>query len=181
MGQAIADNTSPLSEQEREALGDGREPMARVEERITRIYPGKSVIAWEGDAATFQFLYVSRGALDMLGYPLERWLREPQFWAERVVAPADRADAVAYCALATATRRDHVFEYRAQTADGREVVLRDVVRVIVGKRGIAERLRGLMFDVTAERSSALSRAAMHATQMPPLTELEAARAALARS
>jgi len=164
---------SPLSELELSVLGRDEDPMPEVEARLAQAYPGRPVIAWEGDAATFQFQYVSRGAADILGYPVARWLHEPTFWADLVVAPDDRDNAIAYCALATASRADHVFEYRARTADGRTVVLRDVVRVIVSKRGIAERLRGLMFDVTAERTPQRQSDILQASQNPTHQQLEA--------
>jgi len=110
------------------------------------IVDGLDAIVWEGDAQTFQFTYVNRRAEDLLGYPTERWL-EPGFWAETVVHPEDRDDAVAFCALATGQCRDHAFEYRAIAADGRVVRLRDIVRVVVGERGVPTKLRGVMIAI----------------------------------
>ena len=108
-----------------------------------------NAIIWEGDAQTFQFSYVSRNAETMLGYPVERWY-EPGFWTDVIVHPEDRSDAVAYCALATGQGRDHAFEYRARAADGRIVWLRDIVRVVFGEKGLPEKLRGVMIDITEE-------------------------------
>ena len=104
-------------------------------------------ILWEGDAKTFQFTFVSQAAERILGYPVARWY-EPNFWADVIVHPEDRDDAVAYCALATGQGRDHTFEYRARAADGRLVWLRDIVRVVPGAKGVPESLRGVMVDVT---------------------------------
>lgn len=172
MGSVIVDRTAALSEVEARIIGNGKDSMYQVEVRLRHEYPAVRALAWEADAATFQFKYVSPEAERLLGYPLHRWLAEPAFWAEHVVAPEDRADAVGYCALATAGRRDHVFEYRAVTASGQRVVMRDVVAVIASPRGIPERLRGLMFDVTAERSAELSADDVKARQRPPRSELE---------
>lgn len=172
MGTVVVDRTSALTELEARVLGDGSDSMSEVEARLRDAFPGAHAIAWEGDAATFQFTYVSPDAELLLGYPLARWLAEPAFWAEQVVAPEDRNDAVAYCALATAGRRDHVFEYRAVTADGRRLVMRDVVAVILGRKGIPARLRGLMFDVTREREADLSNHDLKARQRPTRAELE---------
>lgn len=176
MSRGLGDRASVLNATESEVLGDGSDGMEEVERRLLAAYPGASVIAWEGDAATFAFEYVSPAAASLLGHAIERWTSEPAFWAEHVVVEEDQSDAIAYCALATAGRRDHVFEYRARTADGRVRVLRDVVRVIVGAKGIPERLRGLMFDVSAERESELSSAQLRARQAPPIAELERDRA-----
>lgn len=57
---------------------------------------------WEGDPETFQFSYVSSSAQDILGYPAGRWMDE-SFWVDSIVHSDDRRDAVAFCALATAT------------------------------------------------------------------------------
>ena len=173
MDTFIANRTSALEPLEAEVLGDGSDRMTDVEMRLRKAYPTARAIAWEGDAATFQFTYVSKAAEQLLGYPIERWTREPTFWAEEVVLEQDRREAVAYCALATASKRDHVFEYRAQTADGRIVIIRDVVRVIVSPRGIPERLRGLMFDVSNLRAVAVTSEQLSARQQPSRSELEA--------
>lgn len=151
-------------------LGGGSEDIRVVDERAQRMFPSRRVIVWEGDAQTFQFTYVSECAAATLGYPCEWWIDNATFWADHVVLPEDRDDAVAYCALATARRRDHVFEYRARTRDGKTVVLRDVVRVVLGPRGVASRLRGLMFDITEERQD---EADLRAAQSPTRAELEA--------
>jgi PAS domain S-box-containing protein len=122
--------------------------MPDLEARAARFLPNQRAIVWEGDAATFQFTFVSRSAEDVLGYPASRWTTEPTFWADIVVHPRDRNDAIAYCALATGQGRDHDFVYRAVAADGRVVWLHDVVRVVMGPKGVAQRLRGIMLDVT---------------------------------
>lgn len=106
---------------------------------------GPECIVWEGDAQTFQFSYVSPSAESLLGYPCSRWLEEPTFWADTVVHPDHRRTAVSYCALCTGRGADHDFEYLAQGADGRVVTLYDVIRVVLGARGVAVRLRGIMF------------------------------------
>jgi PAS domain S-box-containing protein len=131
-------------------FGEPEDPIELVESRAIREGAG-ALLVWEGDAATFQFTYVSRNAEALLGYPIERWYGEPTFWAESVVHPDDRTDAVAYCALATAKKAHHEFEYRAVRADGSVIWLLDQVRVVLGKRGLAERLRGIMLDITPER------------------------------
>lgn len=137
-----------------ECFGRDQDRIEHVDERALRFFTETPAIVWEGDAQTFQFSYVSRAAETLLGYPAQRWIHEPTFWADVVIEPDDRDDAIAYCALATAKRADHVFEYRAKSADGRVLWLRDYVRVIVGARGVAANLRGIMFDVSAQKYAA---------------------------
>jgi len=133
-----------------EIFGSGADPMDDVERRARRALADRRPIVWEGDATTFQFSYVSPAAEDVLGYPRRRWTGEPTFWGDIVVHPEDRDDAIAYCALATGKCQDHDFVYRAVAADGRVVWLHDIVKVIPGAKGIPERLRGIMIDITAE-------------------------------
>jgi PAS domain S-box-containing protein len=131
-------------------FGSSRESMDLLEERANLLLADRRAIVWEGDASTFQFSYVGRQAEELLGYPRRRWTDEPAFWAETVVHPEDRDEAVAFCALATGKCQDHDFVYRAVRPDGSVVWLHDIVQVIKGKKGIPERLRGVMIDVTPE-------------------------------
>jgi PAS domain S-box-containing protein len=132
-------------------FGEGREPIEKVAARAARVL-GPDAIVWEGDASTFAFTYVNAAAERVLGYPARAWTGGATFWADSVVHGEDRDEAIAYCALATASCSDHRFEYRARTAEGRVIWLRDYVQVILGSRRVPERLRGVMIDVTAERN-----------------------------
>lgn len=129
-------------------FGDATDPMSALVRRAEVLFPQALAVLWEGDPATFRFSYVSPSAEQVLGYPAARWCDEPTFWTDVVVHPEDRNDAVAYCALATAKRQHHRFEYRARTSDGRMVWLHDLVRVVLGPSGIPSLLRGVMFDIT---------------------------------
>lgn len=136
------------SERVQMAFGSGADSIALVAARAEALISDVPVIVWEGDAKTFEFSFVSASAEQILGYPCERWLTEGTFWADVVVHPEDRGEAIAYCALATGKGKDHAFEYRAKAADGRIVTLIDYVQVVFGRRRIAERLRGVMIDVS---------------------------------
>ena len=106
-------------------------------------------IVWEADVPSFQFLFISKEAERVLGYPVERWLSEPTFWKDHV-HQEDREWAVQFCQAATAEKRNHEFEYRMIAADGSVVWLRDLVTLIVeGDR--ATRVRGVMIDLTKRK------------------------------
>lgn len=141
----IAEADEVLHAKLRTIFGSPSDALALVEARAASVLP-IPVIVWEGDPQTFQFTYVSPCALDVLGYPAHKWL-QPGFWANTVVHPEDQDDAVAFCALATAKGRDHDFQYRARRADGSVVMLHDMVHVIKGPSGLANRLRGVMVAV----------------------------------
>ncbi|MGE0029149.1 MAG: diguanylate cyclase [Thermoleophilia bacterium] len=109
-------------------------------------------IVWAYDPAGDRFTFVSDHAERMLGFPVASW-EGMAFWSG-LIHPDDRADAVAYCLAESAAGRDHDFEYRAVAADGREVVIRDIVRLVRDDAGAVVGLRGVMVDVTARRRDA---------------------------
>src|SRR4030095_16586363 len=86
----------------------------------------------------------------LLGYPVDHWLRERDFWTQRV-HPDDRERAVALCRAALTKGKDHEFEYRAVGADGRVIWLRDIVHVARDVRGEARQVRGITVDVTERK------------------------------
>lgn len=144
------------------------EPVEASERILRAAHPRRRLIVWEGDPQTFEFTAVAGDSEEILGYTSADWLR-PGFWAEQIVHPDDRRDAIAFCALATGRSADHVFEYRALARDGSVVWLEDHVKVILGSRGVAARLRGVMFDVSAQK---LAAAETPARYRPSVAELE---------
>ena len=129
-------------------LGD---PALWNERRFEDLLAGVDVIVWEADAETFDFTFVSRRAEEILGYPTARWFEEG-FWAN-TIHPDDRERAIASCKEATDRNEDHMFEYRAIAADGREVWLRDIVRVHIDLESETKMLRGVMIDITERKSN----------------------------
>ena len=118
-------------------------------EHLEGLLAGVDAIVWEADADTFDFTFVNQRAQEILGYPVERWY-ESGFWAS-IVHPEDRATVVAFCREASERGEDHNFEYRALTSDGRELWLRDFVRVHIDLDTGTKLLRGVMVDITAEK------------------------------
>src|SRR6266404_608543 len=108
-------------------------------------------IVWRADPQTFQFTFVSNYAETLLGYPLQSWTDEPTFWRDHI-HPEDTEWAVALCAKATAKRRAHELEYRMIAADGRDVWLYDIVRVVV-EDGRPKELVGVMVDITEKKNA----------------------------
>jgi len=116
----------------------------------SRLFSSLDGIAWEADGETFQFTFVSPQAERILGYPLRKWL-EPNFWRDHT-HPDDIAWCAEFCLESTRRRKDHEFEYRMISADGRIVWLHDVVSVKVEPSG-AVYLSGIMLDVTKRKEA----------------------------
>mgnify|MGYP001062000632 CR=1 FL=1 len=108
-------------------------------------------IVWEANAKTLQFTFVSQQAEQLLGYPVEQWLTEHNFWANHI-HPEDRQRAIEYCLSEIQQCRDHDFEYRSIAADGRAVWLRDLISV-QSEGGVPTFLRGLMVDITSRKEA----------------------------
>ena len=123
----------------------------RAEQTLRDLIRTVDGIVWVADPDTFRFTFVSLHAERLLGYPVERWLTEPDFWTEHL-HPEDRERAVRYCVASTQAGRDHQFEYRMLAADGRAVWMRDLVTVAV-EDGRPVKLRGIMVDVTAAKEA----------------------------
>jgi PAS domain S-box-containing protein len=120
------------------------------EQRFRDLVQGLDAIVWEADATTLRFSFASQRAEIILGWQVERWLREPDFFATRI-HPDDRERAMQTCREAIARGTDHELEYRALTADGREVWLRDIVHVLSDAEGCAIQLRGVTVDLTERK------------------------------
>src|SRR2546425_8380846 len=61
-----------------------REAIRSTEERYRDLIEQVGAIFWEAEIETSRFIFVSRGAEQILGYPPERWLADPEFWLSRV-------------------------------------------------------------------------------------------------
>lgn len=119
-----------------------------AQQRISNLVKELShAIVWEADATTEQFTFVSQSAERLLGYPVERWLSEPDFWVN-IIHPEDRQWTVALCRKEMFQSRDFELEYRCLAADNRVVWLRDRVYVVRDYRGQVRKRRGLMVDIT---------------------------------
>jgi PAS domain S-box-containing protein len=127
----------PLTtEQQRETFGDLLEHLTAV--------------VWEADPATLRLTFISRHAEELLGYPLARWLDEPEF-REQVIHPRDRVSVRER--LARLGAGDHVLTYRLVRADGVVVQVRDLVHVVGDWQGRPRGVYGVLVasGVTGER------------------------------
>ena len=148
-----------------------REAVRTTEERYRDLVHGLGAVVWEAQPAPFDFTLVSRQAEGMLGFPPQRWLREPGFWPGRIHAD-DRDDVVAGWHAAIREGSHHVFQYRAWAADGRLLWVEDNVRIIRDADGRARHLLGIMLDVTERKRAEEERAQLLAREQEARTESE---------
>jgi len=122
----------------------------RARRRFHDLVQGLDAILWEANPKTARFTFVSQRAEKLLGYPVERWMSEPQFWLS-LLHPEDRERAVGLCRRAIEEGRDQELEYRLAAADGTTVWMHDTIYVVRDRRGRLRKLRGFMTDVSERK------------------------------
>ncbi|HEY0321205.1 MAG TPA: MEDS domain-containing protein [Pyrinomonadaceae bacterium] len=108
-------------------------------------------IVCEMDGQTFRITFVSKKAERILGYPVEQWTGEPNFWLNHL-HPDDRGWAVDAKVQAVARMEDRQLEYRMIAADGRVVWFRDILTVNVAQDN-SVLLRGVKMDITERKQA----------------------------
>ena len=120
----------------------------RSETRYRELLDSVRAILWRAEPS-FRTTYVSKQSEDILGYPADAWVENPDLWKERIY-PEDRDWVFQLSSNAVREGRKHAFEYRMITADGRTVWLRNIVNMIV-VNGEARELVGVSIDITERK------------------------------
>lgn len=140
--------TTPL-EAERQAHREAE----RAQQRYLDLIEGlDSTIVWEMGAESFQFIFVSRRAETLLGYPLQQWYTEPTFWRDKL-HPEDRESVLRVFEKALDEGTDQRCDHRMIAADGRVVWFHTGIRPVRENGGSAI-FRCLSVDMTAQQEAA---------------------------
>jgi PAS domain S-box-containing protein len=102
--------------------------------------------------ATGSSLYLSPRIEDLLGYPREAWLENPDFFVDVALHPDDRERLLAEIALNNAGVKNRS-EYRCLAADGRIVWVYDESHPQFDAEGNVVATRGFMFDITDRKEA----------------------------
>jgi PAS domain S-box-containing protein len=121
------------------------------EQSYRQLVESVQVILWRGGVDTTEFSYVNQEAEDLLGYPAQKWVSTPAFWADHLY-PEDRELAESCCKAVAENRGPQRFEHRMIAADGRLVWLRTSVR-LVARNGETKELVGVMTDITERKQA----------------------------
>ncbi|WP_018954910.1 GGDEF domain-containing protein [Thioalkalivibrio sulfidiphilus] len=108
-------------------------------------------IPWKIDWQTMQFAYIGPQIEALLGWSQDSWV-SVEDWAQRM-HPEDRDKVVNFCVSQSQAGTDHEADYRALTADGRYVWIRDVVHVVRNEDGEVHALVGFMFDISERKKN----------------------------
>ena len=103
-------------------------------------------IVWRLDPVTLRLISVNDPAKEILGYPVETWMANPDFW-KQTLHPDDRDRVLKLLTRCAAKQRKFDFECRMIAADGRVVWLRTDAKIVRKDGGPAE-LVGVALDIT---------------------------------
>lgn len=108
-------------------------------------------IVWAANIQSLRFTFVSQKAETLLGYPVEKWLTEPNFW-EDIIHPDDRDRVINLYLETSKEKSEYQLEYRTIAADGRIVWLRNTIAVTFVNE-IPIEMQGVMVDITTYKQT----------------------------
>jgi PAS domain S-box-containing protein len=119
-------------------------------DRFRELIEGLNVITYEYHLGEKRFIYVSRMAESILGYPAEIWTM-PKFWYYHL-HPDDRDWAAEFSKHHTRLIADHEYEYRMIAQDGSIKWIKDITTVNTEK-GVPVTLQGVLIDMTDRKKT----------------------------
>ena len=122
------------------------------ERRLRELIQSLDAIVWEAEPETLRVTFVSQRAERILGYPLDEWIRDPEFLSHHI-HPEDRAKLQAINAAGLGTGSLTEVEYRMLAEDGSTVWFNNIPRVVVDESGRPQQVRGIMVDITSRKRS----------------------------
>ncbi len=125
--------------------------LSKSERRFRMMIQDLSVIFWRLDPDTLKFTFVSNEAEKILGYPVQEWLNEDDFWIKHM-HPEDRKWVPEFCKEKVKKHLKHEMEYRMMNRNGEVVWLKDFVSINV-EQGEREEIVGMMINVTESRQT----------------------------
>lgn len=108
-------------------------------------------IPWKIDWKSMTFAYIGPQIETLLGWSQASWV-SAEDWIARM-HPEDRERVVGFCVSQSQNGVDHEADYRALTAAGDYVWIRDVVHVVRDDNGEVDSLIGFMFDISERKKT----------------------------
>lgn len=105
-------------------------------------------VIWEVDPRSQRTVFVGRNIKALLDYTPQEWMTTPHLW-EACLHPEDQERVLSATEAANQRGEPYEIDYRAITADGQVVWVRDHTTPVV-EGGILTALRGVMTDMTPQ-------------------------------
>ena len=127
------------------------EALKQAGKHFSSLYETGNLIVWRADSRTMRFQFVSREAEKVLGYPVETWLAESNFFASHL-HPQDMKWVLSSMLRAAHESIPMEIEYRMIAQDGETHWFHNVIRVPKDDEDSFE-LIGIMLDVSERKEA----------------------------
>ena len=119
--------------------------------RLRDLVDAIDAVIYEADLAGW-VKFVNRRAVDLLGYPQERWLSQPSFW-QAITYCEDRPKVIDHFALCARDGQRRELEYRLVAADGQVVWVRESLAASLEGPADDHLLRAVMWKIDRPRKA----------------------------
>jgi PAS domain S-box-containing protein len=123
------------------------ESLAASQQKYYNLIQSINGIVWEYDLIEDRFTFVSDRAVPIMGYPLNDWLKIPNFWQQNL-HPEDRERAINIYNLSIKKGYSCEFEYRLIAANGQPIWVYDISTPIQDENGTIVGTNGLLVDIS---------------------------------
>ncbi len=136
---------------ELEALLVIQESVGTGKSKVEDVAASVDGMIWELDYAAGGISFVSAGAEELFGYPLQQWLGDKAIWGIRVAeGERTRVDAF-YGLIGESAGKDFAIEFLARNVGGQEFQVRESVRVERDAQGKPVKLYGFTTQIGERR------------------------------
>jgi PAS domain S-box-containing protein len=125
-----------------------KEALQKSEQRLGQLLETTKILVWEAEPTTWKFSYVSKQAVEMLGYPVAQWYK-PDFLFSHTHR-SDEQRARSFCGKHPHAADQHDLTFRMLARDGRVVWVQNVITV-TRVNGKPARMHGFMIDITERK------------------------------
>ena len=125
-----------------------REALQKSEERLSQLLETAKILVWEAEPASWKFTYVSKQAVEMLGYPIAQWCK-PGFLFSHIHR-SDEQRALSFCQKHPHPADHHDLTFRMLARDGRVVWVQNIISV-THENGKPTRMHGFMIDISERK------------------------------
>ena len=132
------------------SLSEERIALEKEANKLETLLNGVNAVLLNVNPQTNDFIYVSDGAHELLGYPIEKWL-EPGFWIKHI--HPDEHDWVIKTIMQHQQQPgDYTLDYRMLNVHGDYIWVRSIHSIDIDKEGNAQS-HGIMLDITEQKKA----------------------------
>jgi PAS domain S-box-containing protein len=125
-----------------------REALQKSEERLSQLLETTKILVWEAEPASWRFTYVSKQAVEMLGYSIAQWYKSGFLLSH--IHRNDEQRALSFCQKHPHPADHHDLTFRMLARDGRVVWVQNIISV-THENGKPIKMHGFMVDISERK------------------------------